>query len=461
MQPVRRKSDDSTDPTPRLVDARQSTTASVNGSTLTPQRRRQALESSSSLRADAFWPALPNFWQQYRYVRTLGSGTTGDVVLMERTANDTDAPKRVAVKMLKDGDAQTSSFWQNEVNILRAFAPQCRANNLLCYVQHARVPLDSSSRRLVPAIITEHIAGKELFDWTQEYWAKQPSSVKLARAPPANVVQIVLTDILRALAFLHSLDIAHRDIKPENIMLQLRADGMPERAVLIDLGFACRGAIGCARRSFAGTACYASAGKLRRHVAPVMLSGGGDGPELLPPLSSLDSQRKLQQYAKRVAQLVSERCSSRASKRVRAACTEMIRAFASQSTALQTLKSADMWAFGLTMQAMCTGEQPMPCQVSDALESVASELSAANFQPPSLFVVLSTLERFLTDYEPGAVFAAVAAQYGVDDRHRVVIGEMLRSSDSGRISASDALRLVTANVAPSTTVALGKRQRGN
>ena len=73
----------------------------------------------------------------------------------------------------------------------------------------------------------------------------------------------VVVQVATALSYLHGRDLVHRDIKPGNIMVVGETEGEPQRAVLIDLGFAVEGASGrrgeqAAADTTAGTVHYIS-----------------------------------------------------------------------------------------------------------------------------------------------------------------------------------------------------------
>lgn len=55
---------------------------------------------------------------------------------------------------------------------------------------------------------------------------------------PEKDVARVIYQVLRALAYLHTNNIAHRDLKPENIVFESKKTGATSIARLIDFGFA-------------------------------------------------------------------------------------------------------------------------------------------------------------------------------------------------------------------------------
>jgi len=78
---------------------------------------------------------------------------------------------------------------------------------------------------------------------------------------------IVMTQILKAVRYVHDKDIAHRDLKPQNFLLLNKEKLENNTLKLIDFGFACSCKPGTVLRTCAGTALY---------VAPQVLQGKYD-----------------------------------------------------------------------------------------------------------------------------------------------------------------------------------------
>ncbi len=101
----------------------------------------------------------------------------------------------------------------------------------------------------MPFIVMEYLDGMTLDD-----------SLKSVRRPPLSIAVEIVTQICRAVACAHALDIAHRDLKPANIMLV--QEGTRLTVKLLDFGIGARTA-GVQTRLTAssadlGTACYMS-----------------------------------------------------------------------------------------------------------------------------------------------------------------------------------------------------------
>lgn len=79
-------------------------------------------------------------------------------------------------------------------------------------------------------LVTELCDGGELFE-------------RLMATPGKHLGELdasaIMQDLLRALAYMHCVNIAHRDVKPENVMLQSKGSLRDNIAKLIDFGTAC------------------------------------------------------------------------------------------------------------------------------------------------------------------------------------------------------------------------------
>lgn len=75
-------------------------------------------------------------------------------------------------------------------------------------------------------IVTELIKDGDLFDYVQK-------KVYLDEAEAA----LILSQLIDAISYIHSIGIVHRDIKPENIMVVLK-DNAVSQIKIIDFGFA-------------------------------------------------------------------------------------------------------------------------------------------------------------------------------------------------------------------------------
>jgi len=364
--------------------------------------REASLRRASQLRTT--WPALPDFWRHYRLVTKLGSGSTGDVFLVREKAN---AQQRFAVKMITDPNV----YLDNEVTVLEALADGCSTHNLLCYVTHGTIPRSPEQRETVPVIVTEYIEGVDLFVYGRQWWRLND------RQPPASVVRRILTDILRALQYSHSLGFAHRDVKGENVVI----DEAKNRAVLIDWAYACRNELQCGTRKYSGTPCYSSAARLRRGIGRMDLEA--------PPLSAIDTLQALQADAETIVQRI-DSAAQLESKDFYAYFIDWADDLRTL-TPLQVMQSGDMWSLGLTMYEFVTGEDAVPCAVADALRDARADRGTT----------LRALERFAHFYRAQRRETIYSADPLVDD----LIHRLLTPFDAARITAAEAYVLLTQN----------------
>lgn len=147
----------------------------------------------------------------YEFVKKLGEGGHGIVILARRTSMD----DLVAIKILK-------SF--NQSTILR-FRHEAGSVGRLNHENVARALLFAVDEKCGPFIVYEYVQGQTLKDLLA-------AETKLSLSD----FESIFDQLLRALACAHNVGVIHRDIKPSNIML-LRSEG--EITVkLLDFGIA-------------------------------------------------------------------------------------------------------------------------------------------------------------------------------------------------------------------------------
>lgn len=149
---------------------------------------------------------------RYEVVKTLGSGLSGEVLCV----SDQDGKK--ALKLLKKVQMNVS-----KEDALAAFKNEFSVLSELNHPGIARILDFGLDKRLNKYFFTtELIEGKDFFQSTE--------------GRPAEVIEEVAVQVLRALNYLHSRNIYHFDIKPQNLLVMQKNGGMV--AKIIDFGLA-------------------------------------------------------------------------------------------------------------------------------------------------------------------------------------------------------------------------------
>lgn len=148
---------------------------------------------------------------RYRILRKIGAGGMGSVYLAE----DTRLPRKVALKVPHDTDAQERFR---------------REAALAAGIEHPH---------LCPVLDVEEIPqpkGDKLFFFTMPYIEGKSLSQLIERGKPWPTEQAIdlLVRLSSAVEYLHRRGIIHRDLKPSNVIV--RPSGEP---VLMDFGLAC------------------------------------------------------------------------------------------------------------------------------------------------------------------------------------------------------------------------------
>ena len=154
----------------------------------------------------AFLHRVFHVYSHWLLLCRLGSGGSGSV--FKGCINGTP----VAIKQLVQTDSSDAT-WQSEINILECLSHpnivqllgSCVPNLLVC----AYCEGGSLDQRLLHAKGVRVLSGRSRL--------------------------LVLSDVVRGMAYLHSLNIIHRDLKPSNILLDRHKE---PRALLADFGIA-------------------------------------------------------------------------------------------------------------------------------------------------------------------------------------------------------------------------------
>ena len=138
----------------------------------------------------------------YEIIRPLGQGGMGEVYL----ARDTRLGRRVALKFLLTVDSQLSARFTVEA---RATAQLTHENIVALY--------DVGEHDGLPYMVLEYVPGKTLAAWLKE--RREDGGLGRSTGVPAARAAELMLPVARALQCAHEAGIVHRDLKPANIML--------------------------------------------------------------------------------------------------------------------------------------------------------------------------------------------------------------------------------------------------
>lgn len=163
--------------------------------------------------------SLESLMNDYDIIEKLGKGGQGTVWKAERKTDG----QIIALKIINDINDEAYKTAHNEIEYLKQISkPQCNPF-LACYYDSFH---DHDDKRFV--IEMEYIDGQEVDDFVKPYQQVADKS-KLYR-----YILLIVKDLVKGLAVIHSKGLIHNDIKPANIIIDKELT--PK---LVDFGLAC------------------------------------------------------------------------------------------------------------------------------------------------------------------------------------------------------------------------------
>ncbi|HEY6410956.1 MAG TPA: serine/threonine-protein kinase, partial [Ktedonobacteraceae bacterium] len=163
---------------------------------------------------------------RYRIVRPLGSGSTGEVYLVEDNINNR---QEVILKLLHAFEYPTTLDTQHTPHFFEFEAKaltQLSYPNILPLLDYNTERIDG---KVVPFIVMPYCPDGSLATWL----AQRSSSDVLTLEDTARLIR----EIAGALQYAHNQGIVHRDVKAANIFIRNKLNGPPDMLVA-DFGFA-------------------------------------------------------------------------------------------------------------------------------------------------------------------------------------------------------------------------------
>lgn len=179
------------------------------------------------------------FANKYDIIKEIGRGGFSTVYQCRLKANPAKeyAVKIVDLRPLRLREKFNPARLRREIDIMK----RLQHPNIVEFIEG----FETEEQLLM---VMELCPGEELFD---VILARQKFSEQDAKP--------VFAQVVRALHYLHCLNIIHRDVKPENILILHRKDSSGNSiAKLLDFGLSKNAGAGSAAKTFVGTPCYLS-----------------------------------------------------------------------------------------------------------------------------------------------------------------------------------------------------------
>jgi len=159
---------------------------------------------------------LKNFYENYKIIEDIGSGSYGSVKLGYNIKTN----QKVAIKKISKSkfSQERLNFIKSEIDILKF----CKHPNIVEFLEH----FENSDYIF---IITEYIKYGDL----REYISIKKHQNKVVLESRAAMIAYQVADVLK---YLHKFGIVHRDIKPENIVVEEYEKNKVFKIKLLDFG---------------------------------------------------------------------------------------------------------------------------------------------------------------------------------------------------------------------------------
>ncbi|KAJ2723015.1 serine threonine protein kinase CMGC group [Coemansia sp. Benny D115] len=186
-------------PRPVAIKTRNNTLTSANGF---PLRHAQQKAEPSCDDRDGHYIVVPgrDFTPRFKIRRLLGQGTFGKVMECEDAATG----RLVAIKVIRAVPKYRDAA-KTEIRVLQTLKRNDPSNVYQC--MHVNETFDHRNH----VCMIFDLLGPSVFDFLKENEFR-PFSL--------HHVQLFAEQLLRSVAFLHSLNLIHTDLKPENILLE-------------------------------------------------------------------------------------------------------------------------------------------------------------------------------------------------------------------------------------------------